>query len=574
MLVIIFLLLLQSRITTKKHYSTMNKTIFTFLSVLFAAFLAVSCSNPTKMIKNADQVSVNCDPQVLECVAGKITANVSVVIPEGYFHPKAVVEVTPVLVYQGGEAALEPVMLQGEKMTNNYITVPKAGSTVKKTFTFDYVPGMEKAELQGRFKLIYKKKTRNFTEPYKVADGTNTTYMLVKKCGALAYAPDNYQTVIAEQNEAQVLYQINSSVVRPAQLKAEQIKAFQQFLKDVKVDERRTLNNTEIVAYASPEGTEKFNTNLSDKRKESATKAFNKSINTKDVAVDANVNATSIGEDWEGFKELVKASNMEDKDLVLRVLEMYSDPNVREREIRNMSQVFTILKGDILPALRRARFIANVDFQNYTNEEIKAGLDVDKYDENTFLHIATLSDDNAKKVEVYKKAIAKYNSDRAKINLATTYVAMDKIADAKSALNACVKDAYYYNTLGVIALRAGDNKAAQEAFNKSNLKESSYNKGVLAILEGNYPSAVKLLAGEGCFNEALANILTNDLQKASKIIDSAKCCKKCGCTNYLKAIIAARQGKVNEAKAALAEATKDEKLAKRAATDIEFAKIN
>jgi len=552
----------------------MNKTISTILSVLFVAFLAVSCSNPTKMIKNADQVTVNCNPQVLECVAGKITANVSVVIPEGYFHPKAVVAVTPVLVYQGGEQALEPVMLQGEKVTNNYITVPKAGTTISKSFTFDYVPGVEKAVLEGRFSLIYKGKTTNFDEAKKVADGTNTTYMLVKKCGALAYAPDNYQTVIAESNEAQVLYQINSSVVRPAQLKADQIKAFKEFLKEVKADERRTINNTEIVAYASPEGKEDFNTKLSDNRKAAAAKAFDKSINTKDVAVDANVNATSVGEDWEGFKELVKASNMEDKDLVLRVLEMYSDPNVREREIRNMSQVFTILKGDILPALRRARFIANIDFQNYSDEEIKAGLDVDKYNEDTFLHMATINCDNAKKVEIYKKAIDKFNSDRAKINLATTYVAMDKIADAKAALNACQKDAYYYNTLGVIALRAGDNKAAQEAFNKSNLKEASYNKGVIAVLDGNYAAAAKLLAGEGGFNEALVAILNNDLAKATKVIDGIKCCKQCGCSSYLKAIVAARQGKVDAAKAALAEATKDEKLAKRAATDIEFAKIN
>lgn len=552
----------------------MRKSISTLLSMLFVAFLAVSCSNPNKMIKDADKVSVTCDPQILECVAGKITANVSVVFPEGYFHPKAVVSVTPVLVYQGGEAALEPVMLQGEKVTKNYITVPKAGSTVTKSFTFDYVPGMEKAELQGRFALIFNGKTINFNAPYKVADGTNTTYMLVKKCGTLAYAPDNYQTVIAESSEAQVLYQINSAVVRPKQLKAEQIKAFQQFLKDVKADERRTINNTEIVAYASPDGKEAFNNNLSDKRKESATKAFNKSINTKDVNVDANVIATSIGEDWEGFKELVNASDLEDKDLILRVLEMYSDPNVREREIRNMSQVFTILKGDILPALRRARFIANVDFQNYTDEEILAGLDVEKYDENTFLHIATLAKDNAKKVEVYKKAIDKFNSDRAKVNLAVTYVAMDKMDQAKAALKNCVKDAYYYNTVGVIALREGQYKEAADAFAKSNIKEASYNKGVLAILDGNYASAAKLLAGEGCFNEALANILVNDLKKAGKVIDGATCCKKCGCTSYLKAIIAARQGKVNEAKAALAEATKDEKLAKRAATDIEFAKVN
>jgi len=552
----------------------MKKSISTILAVLFVALVAVSCS-PTKMIKKADQVSFKCDPQSLECVAGKINATVSVTFPEKYFHKKAVLKVTPVLVYEGGEAALEPVMLQGEKRTENYITIPKAGTTITKTFSFDYVPGMEKAELQARLQLQWgKNKTRDYAAPYKLADGTNTTYMLVKKCGTLAYEPDNYQAIIPESEETQILYQINSSEVRSKLLKAEEIKVFQQYLKDVKADERRTINNTEIIAYASPDGKEDFNANLANKRKETATKAFDKSINTKDVDVDANVNASSIDEDWDGFKELVQASNMEDKDLVLRVLEMYSDPNVREREIRNMSQVFTILKGEILPALRRARFVANVDFKNYTNEEILAGVGVDNYDENTYLHLATLTEDNAKKADIYKKVIAKFNSDRAKLNLANVYVEMDKISDAKSALNACPKDAYYYNTLGVIALREGNNKAAQEAFNKSNLKEASYNKGVVAILDGNYAAAVKLLAGEGCFNEALANVLVKDYAKASKILDNAKCCSNCPCVSYLKAVIAARQGKTAEANAALEAAKKNDTLAKRAANDIEFAKVN
>jgi len=546
------------------------KQIFSIvLSVLFVATFAVSCSNPSKMIDNANQIQVKCDPQVLECVAGKINATVSVTFPADYFHPKAIVKVVPVLVYQGGEAALAPVMVQGEKVTENYITIPQTGTTITKTFTFDYVPGMEKAELQGRLTLQYKNKTLDFKSPIKVADGTNTTYMLVKKDGVLAYACDNYQAVIAEQNEAQVLYQINSSVVRPKQLKSEQIKAFQEFLKSVKADERRTLKSTDIVAYASPDGKEDFNAKLSKNREQTATKAFDKNINTKAVAVDANVNASSVEEDWEGFKELVEASDMADKDLILRVLEMYSDPNVREREIRNMSQVFTILKGDILPALRRARFIANVDFKNYTEEEISAGVDVEKYDENTFLHKATIEKDNAKKVEIYKQAIAKYGSDRAKANLAAVYVEMGKTAEAEAALAKCQKDGYYYNTVGVIALRKGDIAAAKAAFAKSDVKEASYNKGIIAILEGDYKSAVSLLAGENCFNEALANICAGNLAKAEGIVKNADC----PCKSYLKAIVAARQGKANDAKAALEVAKKKECLAKRAETDIEFAKI-
>ena len=550
------------------------KKIFNVLMIAAAGlFITTSCGSPKKMAESAEEVSVSSNPQVLEVIAGNIKADVTVTFPEDFFHPKAIVEVVPVLVYNGGEVALDPVMLQGEDVTENYETVPEIGGTVKKTFEFEYAEGMENSHLDLRMTVIHKDKRIPFTAPYKVADGANTTYMLVKTDGSLAYAPDAYQAIIPEQNETQILYLINSATVRPSQLRSDEIKAFQEFLASIKADERRELVSTDIVAYASPDGKEDFNAELSAKRAKTASDAFNKKINNKDIAIETTVNTTNVDEDWDGFKDLVSNSNIEDRDLILRVLEMYSDPAVREREIKNMSQVYTVLKKDILPELRRARFIANVEFTNYSNDELVALVNdnIEILDEEALLRAGSLLEDANQKVTVYQKAIEKFNSDRAKINLGVAYLALGKTAEADKAL-AGVSDknnTYYNNAAGVVALRNGNNDAAVAAFKKSGLKEAQYNLAVVDILNGNYADAAAKLNGAGSFNEALSDILTNDLASASKVLGNATC----QCKNYLKAIIAARQGNVDAAKAALEIASKDEALAARAENDIEFAKI-
>ena len=549
------------------------KKIFNVLMIVAAGLLIQSCGSPKKMAKSAEEVSVSCNPQVLEVVAGNIKADVTVTFPEDFFHPKAIVEVVPALVYDGGETVLDPVMLQGEDVTENYQVVAEAGAAVTKTFEFAYEEGMENSYLELRMTVIHKDKRISFIAPYKVADGANTTYMLVKTDGSLAYAPDAYQAVIAEQNEAQILYLINSATVRPSQLKSDEIKAFQEFLTNLKADERRELVSTDIIAYASPDGKEDFNATLSEKRAKTASDAFNKKINNKNVGIETTVNTTNVEEDWDGFQELVSNSNIEDKDLILRVLEMYSDPAVREREIKNMSEVYTTLKKDILPELRRARFIANIEFTNYSNEELTALVNdnIEILDEEALLRAASLLEDANQKVTVYQKAVEKFNSDRAKINLGVAYLVLGKNAEAENAL-ASVSDKncdYYNNTIGVVALRKGDNNAAAAAFSKSSLKEAQYNLGVLDILNGNYADAAAKLNGAASFNEALVNILNDNLDAASRILGDAQC----PCKNYLKAIIAARQGNVEAANAALEIASQDEALAERAENDIEFAKI-
>ena len=538
------------------------------LSSAVLGLAAVACSSPEKMADMAENVTVKCDPAVLEVVAGEIDATVSVTYPADYFHPKAILEVTPVLVYEGGEAAMEPFMYQGEKVTDNYKTIPSEGSTVTEKVHFTYVPGMEKGYLELRGTVLHKNKSVNLPVK-KVADGTNTTYMLVNKDGKVDYIPDSYQEIIKQTAEGQILYTINSSTVRNSQLRSESIKSFQEALDEIKANERKEIVSTDIVAYASPDGGEELNAKLSDKRSTSAEKAFGKV--TKKHEVEAPVNVKSIGQDWEGFQELVAQSDIADKDLIIRVLSMYSDPAVREREIKNMSAVYKTLAKEILPELRRARFIANVEFTNYSNEELLQLIEenIDVLDEEALLRAASVAKENSAKENVYKKAIEKFNSDRAQYNLAVVYLNEDKLDAAKAALAKVQdKNAYWQNAMGVVALREGNAAEAAKYFKAAGSQTSKENLAVLDILDGNYAAAAEKLAdAQGCcHNKTLAYILTGQLDKAAA---SAKCASPS--VSYLKAIIAARQGNAEEVKANLEAAGKVEALAERAAKDIEFA---
>ena len=535
------------------------------LAMAIVAIAAVGCASPEKMAEMAESVTVTCDPSPLEVVAGKIDATVSVTYPADYFHKKAILEVTPVIVFDGGEAAMTPFMYQGEKVKDNYTVVSSDGQTVTEKVHFDYVEGMEACHLELRGVVIYKARTWDLPIK-KVADGANTTYMLVGlggKAGHVAYKADNYQEVIPQTAEGQILYTINSADVRRKELKSESIKDFQAALDEIKANERKTLKGTEVVAYASPDGGESLNAKLSDKRSKSGAKAWSKVIGGREVA---DPEVKSVGQDWEGFQELVAKSDIEDKDLIIRVLSMYSDPAVRESEIKNMSEVYTVLKKEVLPELRRARFIANVEYQNYTAEELLKLVEEnsDVLDEEALLRSASLVKDLDAKEAIYKKAIDKYNSDRAQFNLGVVYLEQGELGKAEKAFAKVeTKDADLKTAEGVIALRNGDLAAAEKAFAAAGDTE---NQAVVDILNGNYAKAAAALKGTNSFNEALADVLTGNLSAASAAL-------KCNCpkSEYLRAIIAARQGNKAEVAAHLAKASECEALKARAEKDIEFA---
>lgn len=538
---------------------------FKFLAAAAMIAATMSCASLDKMAKMAENVKVTCEPGVLEAVNGSVDAVVSVTYPADYFNPKAIVEVTPVLVYEGGEAKMKPFVYQGEKVKDNYKVVSSDGQTVKENIHFDFVEGMEKSRLELRALARKGEKYVNLPSK-KVADGVNNTYMLVKRSGFITPKADAYQEVIASTAEGQIKYLVNSSDVRNSELKGQSVKDFLAAIDQINADERTTITGTEILAYASPEGPENRNNELADKRSATANKAL-KEMAKKHELSEATVK--SLGEDWEGFQQLVKESNIEDKELILRVLSMYSDPAVRENEIRNMSQVFTALKGEVLPELRRARLIANVEYQNYTSEELLKLLNdnADVLDEEALLRTATLVKDDDQKEEIYKRAVSKFGSERAQFNLASLYLNQNKLSKAEEALaKVHTSDGDVLNAQGIIALRKDDLATAANYFRRANTPDAQKNLGIVQILTGDYDAAAKTLADvDGCcHNTVLAYILTDQLDKASKVIH---------CNDqkviYLKAIIAARKGDAAGVREAMGKIT-SQALRERAAKDIEL----
>jgi tetratricopeptide (TPR) repeat protein len=538
-----------------------------------AGLLLAACSNPNKMIEAASQVQAKCEPAVLEARANVIDARYTLTFPAKYFHEKAVLELIPVLVYAGGEEVGPSKWLQGEKVTDNYTVIPKTGGNATQSVQFNYKEGMQAAQLDLRVKLHYKGKASDYPVPFKLADGTIITYKLAETDGVAILAPDAYQKVYTETREAQIKYSINSATVRPSELSKTDIKELEAFLAEANTDAKKQAKGTEIVAYASPDGPLPLNENLSTDRGQTAKTALAKV--TKKIQAQGPVNVSTIAEDWEGFRELVSSSSVQDKDLILRVLSMYNDPIVREREIKNMAKVYEILADKVLPELRRARVVARVDVHNYSDQELQEMVrqnNVEALDVEALLYAATLLSDNAAKINVYNKAAQKFNDWRAYNNMAYVYLQESNVAEAKAAL-AKIKETndIVSNNNGVVALREGRLDEAAKLFTAASATAPAReNLGTVAIFNGNYPDAVGKLANTGSFNEALAAVLVKDYSKATNILknlDSAK-------AFYLKAVVAARNGNVSQVASELQNAyAKDPALKDYARTDIEFAKV-
>ena len=383
----------------------MKKVLYSF-AIATIAFCAISCASAEKMAKDAENVKVLCSPEFLALKGGKVETDVTVTCPKNYFNPKAIVEVTPVIVYDGGEEALETLSFQGEKVKNNFRTVAKNGGVVNQHLCFNYKNGMAKShlELRGRC-TVNNGKTWVTLPTKKVADGCNITETLAGR-GFYSAKESGYKAIITRQSEGHVMYKINSSEVRNSELKNQSIKDFLAAIKEIAENDREELSSIDVVAYASPDGKEEFNNKLSDNRSRTADKAFKK-IAKKTELEDVEKNVKSVGEDWEGFKQLVCNSDIEDKDLILRVLSMYDDSRLREAEIRNMSSVFEDLAKDVLPQLRRARFIANIDHRNYSDAELMelVANNIDVLDETALLKAAELADGKDNKKTILNKAV-------------------------------------------------------------------------------------------------------------------------------------------------------------------------
>lgn len=537
-------------------------TGFLALCAMVLAFASCSASRAEQM-KLAEKVSVSSNPEVLALVGDKIPADITVTFPAKYFHPAAILEVTPVLVYEGGEQVGKTFKYQGEKVKDNYrVIASNVDNSVTEKVAFDYVPGVEKSYLELRSVAYYKNKTIEIPA-IKVADGCNVTQLFASTEGEYSFKKDDYKEVISESAEGQVMYDYNSATIKRSELRSDSVKELQAALDEIASDPRYTVTGTRVVAYASPEGGQQYNAKLSDKRAESAKKAWDKvtgGMKTDDIQV------KSMGQDWDGFKEAVQNSNIEDKELILRVLSMYSDPAVRESEIRNMSKVYTEINKNVFPELRRARFIADVDYKNFSDDELKELADkaVDVLDEEGLLRVASITSNADRKAELYKMAVSKFGSDRAQFNLAVLSLNAGKPDQAASLLKKVSKvDGDVNNALGVCELQKGNLDAAADFFRKAGTTEAKANLGTIDILKGNYSAAVKNLEGTGSHNLAVAYILTNQLDKAEKSITC-----NCARSNYLRAVIAARRGNSSDVEKYLAQTGK---MKEKAEKDVEFA---
>lgn len=515
----------------------------------------------------AKDVDIKCTPEVLEVVAGKIPATVSVTCPKGYFHPKATMDVTPVLVYEGGELKGKLLSYQGDKVKDNFKVVSSDGATITEKLVFPYTPGCEKARLELRGVIHYKDKEYP-VGAIKVADGCLNTYMLADVNGVYAPKPDGYQPILYRTTEGRILYDVNSDRVKQDQFETNSMVNYKNSLEYLKEDERTTIKGTQIVAYASPEGGKEYNAKLSDKRADTAQKALDK------VASDVEFTGTevkSVGQDWDGFQEAVSKSNIEDKDLILRVLSMYSDPAVRESEIRNLSQIYSEINKKVFPELRRARLVTSTEFRNYNDEELvkMAEKGLDRFDEPSVLRLATIAETPESKETLYKYAISKFNSDVARYNLAMVYLDEGKTSLGGAYLSKIKEpDAEVLNATGIVAMRNGDWEQAADCFEKAG-GISKENEAVMDIIKGDYAAAAAAAMGLKGDNAALAMLLNGDLDGASAALqgEGAR-------TNYLRAVIAARKGQNSEARKWLDAACEaDPALKERASKDIEFAAL-
>lgn len=550
-----------------------KKLYLSLVALLVLAFS--SCSKMGEL--SADYFTTN--PEVLEAVGGKVPVTITGKFPEKYFKKNATVEVTPVLRWNGGEAKGQPAKFQGEKVQGNDQSISyKAGGTYTMKASFDYVPEMAKSELYLDFKI--KKGKKEYTIPsVKIADGVIATSELPTVASAnAAYAADKYQRIVAQKKEAQIMFLIQQANLRASELKAEGLKDFHKQVVTVAGDTKNyRLNNIEVSAYASPDGGVELNTNLAEDRQDNTAKYMNKEL--KRGKIETNVDTKYTAQDWEGFQELVSKSNIQDKDLILRVLSMYSDPEQRETEIKNISSVYKTLADEILPQLRRARLTANYDTIGRSDEEINAAFDTDAkvLSVDELLYAATLTQDNARKEAIYKKTVQLYPNDfRAYNNLGMmAYAAGDKAAAEnyfKQAASKSSNAAEVNTNLGLCELVKGNVANAETYLSKSTGANTANEAlGNLYIKQGQYDRAVQAFGDTKTNSAALAQILAKDYNKAKNTLNAVK--NPDAYTDYLMAVVGARTNNADLVKSSMAKvAQKDAALAASAQDDREFAK--
>lgn len=562
------------------------------LILVLATIILASCSGLNKMKKNAGQIQYRVNPVVLESHGGKVDFSIDTRYPSKYFNKKATIVATPELKYAGGATTLTPAAVQGENVKANNKVISYNGGSVSVKEGIAYKPEMAKSELYMNVTASKGKKKVDFT-PVKIATGVLATSENVvnypkpilgvrREANTTGqYDPniDPFQRIVPDEMMADIHYQINKSEVRKEEIAAKDVADLEEYTKKANADEKVDLKRVEVAAYASPDGTIDLNTELAAKRKESSTEFLAKKL--KEAGVDIELKTKYTPEDWDGFKALMEKSNIKDKDLILRVLSMYNDPEVREREIKNLSEAFSGVADEILPQLRRAKMTTSVDLIGKTDEELKALAKSNPASLNPaeLLYAATLFESLDEQLEVYNSFIKVYPNDwRGSNNAGFILVKQGKYDEAKplfeKAETQMNNEPIIKNNIGAVALKNGDVKNAETLFGAASGagNEVNYNLGIVSMKKGEYDKAAKYLIKDADVNSALAKMMTGNNGGALEDLeayDNPDCFMK----EYLKAVIGARTARENLLFESLEKACKiNPDMKAKASNDMEFAK--
>ncbi len=552
----------------------MQKNLIVTLSAC-SLFILTSCSKMGPL--SADNFTV--EPNPLETQAGKVPVKINGRFPEKYMKKKAVVTVTPELRFGNQTAQAQGQTFQGEKVLGNNQTISyRVGGRYAMKTSFDYVPAMQKSDMYLTFFARIGNKTVEIPA-VKVAKGVIATSELYKNMmfsnGGII-APDTFQRVTEKKQEANIKFLINQAQLRKSEMKNNSVAEFVKMLKKINADqEGLNVRNVEVQAYASPEGGFKFNDKLANKRQDVSEGYVKQQL--KATKVDSKIDAHYTAQDWDGFQKLVAASNIQDKDVILRVLSMYKDPEQREQQIRNMSAAFQELANGILPELRRSRLIINYETIGRSDDQIKEqyASDPTKLSADELLYSATLENNQVKQEQIYKKTAELYDKDyRAYNNLAALALAKGDESTAKSYLNeALSKDGSAPEALankGLINLKDGNVEDAENNIAKATGNSNvNFALGNLAIAKGNYSQACDYLKDIDSNSTALAQLLNKNYAAAAATLDKVK--NADAWTSYLHAIVTARQGNKFATQSHLNDAlTKDPSLQTYANDDLEL----
>ncbi len=545
-----------------------------------ALFLA-SCAGLGKMEDHIEELGAKSNPEPLIVKGDKVDLEITGKFPEKYFPKKVRVEATPVLTWEGGEKAFTMVEYQGEDAAGNGQVIPYAtGKSFTYNATVDYDPAMENA---GTLELrIYGEKgNKNQTfEPLVIGSGVITTPYLMKSDDMPIMATDNFRRVQSFSNtDTEINYLVNSSTVRSSELRQDDWKAMKTFVEGILANERAAIKSVNFEAYASPEGEISKNENLADERAASGAKVAKtalKKLGLEEETLDAIFKLVPKGEDWEGFKSKMQASDFEDTNLVLRVIETISNDENREEQIRNMAATYREIEKDILPQLRRTLIKIDYDITGYSDEELvtlgknnPSELDIEE-----LLKAGSLMTDMNDKLTLYKAGADRFPNDYRAANNAAAILIMqgenDMAASYMAKATAAEENNITNNNMGILARRSGDRTAAMNYYGKAgSASEVSYNKGLIQIQNGEYDAAIGSTNGKATFNTALVKMLNGDLSGASS--DMADSGDDSAMADYLRAIIAARSGDSTAVLSNITSATgKDASLKGKAKKDLEF----